>query len=137
MKCERLMYYYSPLPCPPLSSHFSRSHTGIICFLYNLPSSLHRIWFPFSGIKREVRCNSGAIPVAVRLVNGNQRLPSLLPDLHTTVTPPAGWEGVRFKPSQKTCHIHLILPGFRVKSRNKNVLWHISVFIFLSPQPVP
>ncbi len=47
-----------------------------------------------NGIKREVRCNSGAIPVAVSSFRECEFTIGLL-DLQTTVPLKAGWEGIQ------------------------------------------
>jgi len=70
-----------------------------------------------SGIKREVRCKSGAIPVAVRWVKEWVfSIPMIIvrsPLSHCWIFIPlfrnAEWEGVQQKPSQKTCQVHLII----------------------------
>jgi hypothetical protein len=54
-----------------------------------------------NGVKREVRCNTGAIPVAVSFI------PPKAENVYTaaTVPPKAGWEGSKQETSQKTCQV--------------------------------
>jgi hypothetical protein len=59
------------------------------------------------GIKREVRCKSGAIPVAVSSIHN---CPICIPLSNQR------WEGIEQRASQKTCQTHSIIHGFRVKS---------------------
>ena len=61
-----------------------------------------------TGIKREVRCKSGAIPVAV---SSN----ILVQSAHHCRIINQRWEGIEQGTSQKTCQINQIIRGFRVK----------------------
>jgi len=60
--------------------------------LHNQQLFLFGIGFRMFGIKREVRCKSGAIPVAVSSINGSYYMP-----LNFI------WEGDELGASQKTC----------------------------------